>query len=246
VVELADTLTKIPAKAARPAITVDIVALTIRSGRLVVMLVERLLPPFQGGQSLPGGFVLPGETLRQAALRELSEETGVAPPGHLEQLRTYGPLNRDPRGPVLTVAYLLLAPDWGDLKAGSDAQAAAWVDVEEAHGLAFDHDQILTDGLERSRAKLEYSALALAFMPPSFTMAQLRSVYQAVWGHSLDPRNFSRKVLGSGIVEPTGAMTSSGVGRPAALYSPTDGLDIASAVLNPPIMRLPVAQLQGR
>jgi 8-oxo-dGTP diphosphatase len=233
----AGTLTDFPADAARPALTVDVVALTIRSGSPAVLLVKRLLAPFRDRLALPGGFVLEGESLRQAALRELAEETGVAPPGHLEQLRTYGPLARDPRGPVLTVAHLLLAPAWGSVKAGGDAGAAAWTDLGQATGLAFDHNAILADGLERARAKLEYTALALAFMPPVFTMAQLRGVYEAVWGHALDPRNFSRKVLGSGIVQPTGAMTSGGAGRPATLYAAPSGLDPATAGLNPPLMR---------
>ncbi len=215
----------VPPGAALLPVTVDVVALTVRDDALHVLLVERGVEPYRGALALPGGFVLPGERLARAARRELAEETGVRPPGHLEQLRTYGPLDRDPRGPVLSVAYLLLAPEFGVVHAGSDAGGAAWHPVEPllgdgpGAGLAFDHARILADGVERARAKLEYSALATAFCPPEFTVADLRRVYEAVWGVRLDPRNFSRKATTTaGFLEDTGRTTSGGAGRPAALY----------------------------
>ena len=102
----------VPAPASFP-VTVDIVALTVRGGELCVLLITRLIEPFRGRLALPGGFVLPGEDLVEAAIRELGEETGVERlPGYLEQLASYGPKGRDPRGDVLTVAHLLLAPDF--------------------------------------------------------------------------------------------------------------------------------------
>ncbi len=259
----------VPPGAALLPVTVDVVALTVRDDALHVLLVERGVEPYRGALALPGGFVLPGERLARAARRELAEETGVRPPGHLEQLRTYGPLDRDPRGPVLSVAYLLLAPEFGVVHAGSDAGGAAWHPVEPllgdgpGAGLAFDHARILADGVERARAKLEYSALATAFCPPEFTVADLRRVYEAVWGVRLDPRNFSRKATTTaGFLEDTGRTTSGGAGRPAALYraarpapgpQPGAGPDVAAtdvaapdpddapasvpAVLDPPLMR---------
>jgi 8-oxo-dGTP diphosphatase len=85
--------------------------------------------------------------------------------------------------------------------------------------LAFDHRDILRDGVERARAKLEYSAIGTAFCPPRFTIAELRRVYEVVWGVSLDPGNFHRKVTGvPGFVAPTGGKVSRGAGRPAELY----------------------------
>ncbi|WP_265521533.1 NUDIX hydrolase [Oerskovia flava] len=241
-----------PPGAARLPVTVDVVALTVADGALQVLLVTRLVEPFRGALALPGGFVLPGETLPQAAARELAEEAGVEPPGHLEQLRTYGPLGRDPRGPVLTVAHLLLAPAFGVLAAGSDAERAEWVRVDELAGrsLAFDHARILADGVERARAKLEYSTLATAFCGAEFTVAQLRAVYEAVWGTRLDPRNFHRKAISTpGFLEETGRVTRGGTGRPAVLYrlgpaagraaglDPDDAPASVPAVLNPPLMR---------
>ena len=204
------------------AVTVDLVVLTLRGGELHVLLVERGEEPFRGHLALPGGFVRPDETLDAAAVRELAEETGLRDvPGHLEQLRSYGDPARDPRMRVVSVAYLALAPDLPEPAAGTDAADARWVPVARASGgrLAFDHRAILADGVERARAKLEYTSLATAFCAPEFTVADLRAVYEAVWGIGLDPRNFHRKVTSTpGLLVDTGRTRTEGRGRPAARY----------------------------
>jgi 8-oxo-dGTP diphosphatase len=214
------------------SVTVDLVVLTIRHGELCGLLVERGVPPYQGRWALPGGFVHLDEDLLAAAERELREETGLATaPGHLEQLRTYGEPGRDPRGRVVSVAYLALLPDLPAPVAGSDAAGASWHLVLVA-ALAFDHDRILADGVQRARAKLEYTPLATAFCPPEFTIAELRAVYEAVWGTGLDPRNFHRKATTTdGFVVPTGQRAQR-VGRPAELYRRG-----AAQVLHPPLLR---------
>src|SRR4051794_30423601 len=109
-------------------VTVDLVILTIRRSGLCALLIRRAIPPFQGAHALPGGFVLDHEDLGDAAARELSEETGV-PAGHLEQLGSYGSPTRDPRGRVVTIAYLALVPDAPTPRAGSDAATAEWLPV---------------------------------------------------------------------------------------------------------------------
>lgn len=229
-------------------VTVDVVALTVRADVLHVLLITRLIEPFRGRLALPGGFVLAGEDLVEAAGRELAEETGVEQvPGHLEQLQSYGPKGRDPRGDVLTVAHLLLAPNFPVLSAGSDAEQAAWYPVSHVLDgdmrLAFDHGRILADAVERARSKLEYSPLGAAFCGEEFTIAQLRAVYEAVWGTRLDPRNFHRKATGNpGFLEDTGQMTAGDAGRPAALFRLAPAARSAAgepvrAVLNPPLMR---------
>ncbi|GLW31156.1 NUDIX hydrolase [Actinoplanes regularis] len=215
------------------AVTVDLVLLTIRQGTLQVLLVRRGIEPYLGRWALPGGFVHDDEDLDAAAIRELREETGVdSSAGHLEQLATYGAPGRDPRGRVITVAYLALLPDLPAPVAGSDAAHAEWRPVDEPE-LAFDHDRILADGVERARAKLEYTPLATAFCAPEFTVADLRGVYETVWRTKLDPRNFHRKVTtAEGFVEPTGHSVTRDRGRPAQLFRRGP-----ATLLHPPLLR---------
>ncbi|MEO6414271.1 MAG: NUDIX domain-containing protein, partial [Pedococcus sp.] len=179
------------------SVAVDIVLLTIRDQSLQVLLVRRGVPPFAGRWALPGGFVEQDEDLVSAARRELVEETGIAAPAHLEQLMTYGDPARDPRSRVVSVAYIALLPDLPVAAAGTDAAEARYVPVSQAPPLPFDHDTILRDAVERARSKLEYTSLATAFCPTEFTVAQLRRVYETVWGVTVDPRNFHRKVTGA-------------------------------------------------
>jgi 8-oxo-dGTP diphosphatase len=206
------------------AVTVDLVIFTLREGALRVLLIERGNEPFRGSLALPGGFVRVGEDIEQAARRELKEETGVDDQTlHLEQLRTFGALDRDPRNRTFTVAYLALGPDLPTPVAGSDARAARWMPVAEAltetAALAFDHAEILKEGLERARAKLEYTTIATSFCTEPFTLAELRHVYEVVWGFPLDPSNFRRKVTkATNFLTPTGDHRVLDVGRPAALY----------------------------
>ncbi|WP_127504273.1 NUDIX hydrolase [Actinoplanes solisilvae] len=219
------------------AVTVDVVALTIRDGRLCVLLVERGEQPFAGRRALPGGFVKE-EGLDAAALRELEEETGVSLARvHLEQLKTYGNPGRDPRMRVFSVAYLAFAPSLPEPEAGTDASGAYWVPVEEAAGLAFDHDVILADGLDRARAKLEYTPLATAFAGDDFTIAELRQIYAAVWGEELHAGNFHRKVLSvPGFVESTGETSTRGGergGPKPKLYRAGDARLLHPALLRP-------------
>ncbi len=159
---------------------------------------------------------------------------------------------------VVSVAYLALAPDLPSPKAGGDAADAHWAPVAdllpdqfpnaqavdgagassgrrgaERAAFAFDHEQILVDGVERARSKLEYTPLAAAFCPPEFTVGELRRVYEAVWGVALDPRNFHRKVTGTpGYVLPAGGTTTRQGGRPAQLFKRGD-----VTLLNPPMLR---------
>ncbi|PRX96990.1 NUDIX hydrolase [Allonocardiopsis opalescens] len=220
------------------AVTVDLIVLTIQDDRLRAVVVERGVDPYAGAWALPGGFVRIDEDLPEAASRELAEETGLtAADVHLEQVASYGRPGRDPRMRVVTIAYLALAAHLPELRPGTDASAARFADVDELLGrpgaLAFDHGRLLADGVERARAKLEYSPLATAFCPPEFTVAELRRVYEVVWGVSLDPRNFHRKVTGTpGFLVPTGRSTARQGGRPAALFRVGD-----TQVLHPPITR---------
>ena len=207
------------------AVTVDVVILTMAAGLLNVLLVRRGEEPFKGTWAIPGGFKRPDETLDEAAARELAEETGVEVPSLLTQFGAYGDPGRDPRTNVVTVAYVAVPRDVGAIVAGTDAAHAALVPaseiLEERIELAFDHLRIVRDAVDRVRVELELSGIATAFVGTTFTMAELRGVYEAVWGVQLDAANFRRSLVGEGgWVIPTGrtAPPGRGGGRPAELY----------------------------
>jgi 8-oxo-dGTP diphosphatase len=218
-------------------VTVDLAVLTVRENALRVLVVERGNDPFQGQSALPGGFLREAEEPREAAERELAEETGLNGRDlHLELLAVYGAPDRDPRGRVMSVAHLAIAPNLPLPVAGTDARSARWAAVDEVQNdLAFDHGEILDEAVERARRHLELTTLAAAFCPPKFTIGDLRNVYEVIWGTPLDPRNFNRKVAHTeGFVEPTGDKRSRETGRPASLYRRGP-----AKTLNPPLMRNP-------
>ncbi|MFG3639364.1 NUDIX domain-containing protein [Micromonospora sp. NPDC047762] len=225
------------------AVTVDVVALTIRDGALHLLLIRRGEAPFAGHWALPGGFVRPDEDLTTGAGRELAEETGLGGEEllrvHLEQLGSYGAPDRDPRMRVVSIAHLAFAPDLPDPAAGSDADEAIWLPVTAltSRQLAFDHGRIIDDALERARSKLEYTPLATRFLAAEFTISELRAVYETVWGHPLHAGNFHRKVLSvPGFVESTGASTERGGARGgprARLYRAGDARLLHPALLRP-------------
>ena len=207
------------------AVTVDVVILTMSDGRLHVLLVRRGVAPFEGMWAIPGGFKRPSETLDEAATRELGEETGVDSAALLTQFGAYGDPERDPRMNVVTVAYLAVLRDIGAIVAGTDAAEAALIPVSETLNgqleLAFDHAQIVRDAVERVRVDLELRGIATAFVGATFTLGELRTVYEAVWGVHLDSANFRRSVLAEdGWVKPTGRRARPGAagGKPAELY----------------------------
>lgn len=217
----------------RIAVTVDLVILTVRDQQLSALVWRREAEPYAGYWALAGGFIRLEEDLSAAAARVLAQRAGLAgAPVHLEQLQTYGYPDRDPRQRVMSVAYLGIAPD---LPAPTRAQMS-WRPVAAltaVTGMAFDHARILRDGVERARAKLEYTPLGAAFCPDEFTVAELRRVYEIVWGTALDPRNFHRKVTGAQqFLLPTGGTTTRDGGRPARLYQRGP-----AEMLHPPMLR---------
>lgn len=207
------------------AVTVDVVVLTMVDGLLHVLLVCRGEAPFEGMWAVPGGFKRPAETLDDAAKRELVEETGVDAASLLTQFGAYGDPERDPRMNVVTVAYLAVLRDVGAVAGGSDAAAAALIPVSDVLngkvGLAFDHLRLVRDAIERVRLELEVTGIATAFVGTTFTLAELRAVYEAVWGVEIDAANFRRSVVAEeGWVIPTGRRARPGPagGRPAELF----------------------------
>lgn len=199
----------------RPFLTVDLVVFGL-GDELEVLLVRRGSSPYEGSWALPGGHVNVNEPLPEAALRECREETKVEP-SHLEQLATFGQPGRDPRGWVVSVAYLaLLRKDQvNQPSGGDDAAEASWVPLSQVPPLAFDHDQILQTAVARLRSKLRWQPIGLDLLPETFTLPELQNVYETILGHPLDRRNFYKKVLKYGVLEKTNMKTPNQVGRKA-------------------------------
>jgi 8-oxo-dGTP diphosphatase len=179
----------------RPALTVDAVVFGLDDDELKVLLIRRDLPPFEGKWALPGGFVRVQESLEEAVRRELLEETGISQ-RFLEQLYTFGAVDRDPRERVVTVAYYALVKlSDHRVKAATDARDAAWFAVSEASILAFDHERILAVARERLQNKVRYQPIGFELLPPQFTLSQLQRLYETILETPLDKRNFRKKIL---------------------------------------------------
>ncbi len=202
----------------RAALTVDCVVFGMDDEDLKVMLIQRGLPPFEGEWALPGGFVRVDETLDEAARRELEEETGLHKV-FLEQLYTFGAVDRDPRERVVSVAYYALVK-LGDhrVQAATDAREAAWFPVHDAPSLAFDHAEILGEALARLRGKLSYQPIGFELLPKKFALSQLQHVYEVVLERELDKRNFRKKVLATGLLVETDEVQQDVAHRAARLY----------------------------
>ncbi|MBS2023103.1 MAG: NUDIX hydrolase [Deltaproteobacteria bacterium] len=202
----------------RAALTVDCVVFGIDAEGLQVLLVQRELPPFRGRWALPGGFVRIDETLEEAARRELEEETGLEKV-FLEQLYTFGALNRDPRERVVTVAwYALVKLSDHRVRAATDARATAWFRLADKPELAFDHDEIMRVALERLKGKVRYRPIGFELLPPRFTLPQLQHMYEVILGHPIDKRNFRKKILSMDLLEDSGELEQNVAHRAARLY----------------------------
>lgn len=202
----------------RPAVTADVVVLTIRGGDLSVLLIRRAHAPFKGAWALPGGFVEENEPLESAAARELFEETGL-PPMPMEQLGAFGNPGRDPRGHTVTVAYVAHLAAARPAVAGDDASAATWHSLGALPKLAFDHALIIHLAALRLRSRVSAGAQpALALVPDRFTLSELQHVCEAVLARRLDKRNFRARVLANGLIQPIGDVRKRGRHRPAQLY----------------------------
>ncbi len=189
----------------RPNLTVDIVVMgyhdDLGEGSLSLLLIKRGTEPFKDRWALPGGFVRLEETLEEAAVRELSEEAGVRNV-FLEQLYTFGAVQRDPRDRVVSVAYYALVESTKfKLKASTDASDAKWFPVDRLPKLAFDHSEIVKTAVLRLRNKVRYEPIGFELLPRKFTLSQIQKLYELILGQDLDKRNFRRKILSYGILK---------------------------------------------
>lgn len=205
----------------KPSFTVELVIFTVRDQRLQVLLIKRAEPPAKGCWALPGGFLDPcrDESVEACAVRKLVEEAGVRAP-YLEQLKTYGSRDRDPRGWIVTTVYFaLMASD--SVRLGGNQEAVRWAPVRGdgvTFELAFDHARILADAVERLRSKLEYTHIAVHLLPEEFTLPELQRTYEIILQQSLDKSSFRRRVAQADMLEEIPGKLRDGSGRPARLY----------------------------
>jgi 8-oxo-dGTP diphosphatase len=214
-----------------PTVGVSVVIFSLRpSGErgqeLAALLARRAAAPYAGSWALPGGWVRTGEGLEEAARRQLATRTGLKP-AYLEQLYTFGRPERDPREHRIAVAYYALIRSGDEeLRAGGETAEVRWFGVGELpEQLAFDHREILDYALWRLRNKLSYARVAYQFLPPEFTLAQLRAVYEVITGKKVDPANFRRRVETSGDIVPTGRRVEGEAHRPPQIYRLIKGPD---------------------
>ena len=202
----------------RAALAVDCVVFGLDEEGLKVLLIKRGLEPYRGRRALPGGFVHADESVDDAARRELGEETGLVRI-FLEQLYTFGDLNRDPRDRVVTVAYFALV-NLRDhrLHAASDAERAAWFDASDLPKLAFDHERIVETALNRLKGKVRYQPIGFELLPGMFTLSQLQRLYETILARALDRRNFRKKVLQLNILDESDEVEEDVAHRAARLY----------------------------
>ena len=203
---------------ARPALTVDCVVFGLDDEDLKVLLIQRDLDPYAGKWALPGGFVNVGESVNDAARRELTEETGVSRV-FLEQLYTFGEPKRDPREHVVSVAYFALVRlSDHRIQAATDARNAAWFALDDIPKLAFDHQKILKVAHERLRAKVRYQPIGFELLPTKFPLRALQHLYEVVLERELDKRNFRKKILSMDVLEELDEIETDVTHRAARLY----------------------------
>ena len=212
--------------------------LQVRGARLQALLWQRAREPYAGAWALPGGALLPDETLEESARRHLAEKVDVRDLSHLEQLETLSDPARNPAHRELATAYLGLVPVGVDPQIPDDTR---WHPIDDLPELAYDHEAILLSARERLRGKLSYTNLGFALAPPTFTLAELRDIYAAALGHHVTATNLQRVLLRRRLIEDTGERRhyGSGGGRPAAIYrfrNPELEITDQFAVLRPPTM----------
>lgn len=205
----------------RPSFTVDLAIFTVRYEQLQILLVRRATPPFRGCWALPGGFIdiYQDQTLEDCARRKLLEKTGVQAP-YLEQLKTYGSRERDPRHWTATTVYFALQAADNVNLSGNQEEVRWWpVRGERVDAiLAFDHAQLLADAISRLRAKLEYTHIAVHLLPAEFTLPELQKTYEIILQQPLDKSSFRRRVAHAELVEEVPGKLREQIGRPAQVY----------------------------
>jgi 8-oxo-dGTP diphosphatase len=200
-----------------PGVAVDLAIFTVEANELRVILIEMKRAPFAGKWALPGGRIQAGETLEEAAARELTDKTSLADV-YLEQLYTFSGPDRDPQSRCISVAHMALMPPTASLRTTDKYKGIGWFSVAKPPPLAFDHAEMLSYARRRLRDKLAYTNVAYSLLPVSFSLGELQRLYEVILDEKIDPRNFQRRVLQLGMVEETGRVRAGEAHRPARLY----------------------------
>ena len=209
-----------PAKHASMSVAVDVLLFTIEDGRLKLLLIRRQDDPFAGLPALPGVFVRPDETPEDAAARAIFEETGLTGI-YLEQLYTFGAVDRDPRMRIISVAYMALVPREELTFSAGLRTSGAWLEdadelLQDGRPLAFDHRQIIRTARTRLAGKVEYTDIAFHLAGETFTLPDLQRIFEILLGGKLYKANFRKKMADR--IEETGGMAAGGSHRPSRLY----------------------------
>jgi len=203
--------------ARRPSVAVLVVIFTVVDGALQVLLIERSAAPAEGQWAIPGGALLHGETMDEAAVRKLAEETGVTDV-FLEQLYTFGDLDPSPKEGSVGVAWFALVESASVRFAQRTAWRPEWRSLDDLPPLAFDNEQVIDVARTRLINKLQYTDAAYSLLPSQFTMRELQEVYEAILGRPLDKRNFRRRLLATDFITATADQRTDGRHRPSRLY----------------------------
>lgn len=200
-----------------PSVTTDCVIFGFDGVKLKVLLIERGCEPYKGRWAFPGGFMKMDESAEEGARRELEEETGLKA-AYIKQFHTFTEPDRDPRERVITIAYYALVRIQ-DVKGGDDAAKALWFDLEDVPSLAFDHDRILRKAMQELRKQIHFEPIGFELLPEKFTMSALQHLYEAILDVKFDRRNFSKKMLHFGLLEPLVEKATSKQARAASLFT---------------------------
>ena len=201
----------------RAAMTTDAVIFGFDGKSLQILLIQRGIEPFKGTWALPGGFLRMDETIEECAKRELFEETGLRQP-YMEQFGIFSDVNRDPRGRIITSAFYALVRI-ADVKGGDDAVDAKWFPVTEIPTLAFDHDRIVRVAQQKLREDIHFRPVGFELMTEQFTIPQIQRLYESILGIRFERRNFAKKILATGILDPVGKKAEVRGHRPPELYT---------------------------
>lgn len=198
-------------------VSVDCIIFGLNEGELSLLLLRRNFEPEKGKWSLMGGFVQEDESVDAAAKRVLKELTGLENV-YMEQVGTFGEINRDPGERVISVAYYaLINVDEYDRKL-VEKHNAQWFDIQNLPDLSFDHPAMIQKARELMRRKASLEPIGLNLLPRLFTLSQMQSLYETIQGEAIDKRNFRKKVAEMDYIEKTDMIDKSGSRRGAYLY----------------------------